>query len=87
MVPALLLVAMPVSFYIHALSIGYNNNRNMRLILGASAINGIVLVYNELIGAGIDSELIAFLMLSFLLVIGPVLGMLSIRENMSNFNR
>ena len=79
-----LLVAMPVSFYIYARSIGCNNTRNLKIILFFSAINGLVLVGNELIDPrGINSELIAVLMLSFLFVMGPMLGGLYIWEAIS----
>jgi hypothetical protein len=79
-----LLVAMPVSFYIYARSIGCNNTRNLKIILFFSAINGLVLVYNELVVShGVNSELIAVLMLSFLFVMGPILGGLYIWEVIS----
>ncbi|WP_135612717.1 hypothetical protein [Methanococcoides sp. AM1] len=78
------LVAMPVSFYIYARSIGCDNTRNLKMILVFSAINGLVLVYNGLSSShGVNSELISVLMLSFLFVIGPILGGLYIREVMS----
>jgi len=65
----LLLVATPASFYIYARSIGCDNTRNLKLILAFSAINGLVLIYNELIDPrGVNSELISILMLSFLFV-------------------
>ncbi|ATU08344.1 hypothetical protein [Methanohalophilus portucalensis] len=80
----LLLVAMPVSFYTYARSVGCDNTRNLKIILVFSAINGLVLVYNGLIGAfGIHSEIIGFLFFPFLLVIGPVLGGLYVWEVMS----
>lgn len=76
-----LLVAVPVSFYIYARSVGCNSTRYLKIILGFSAVNGLVLVYNVLFGVyGIDSELVGILMFSFLLVIGPVLGGLYARE-------
>lgn len=80
----LLLVAMPVSFYIYARSIGCDNTRNLKIILVFSAINGLVLLYNGLSSShGVNSELISILMLYFLFVIGPVLGGLYIWELMS----
>lgn len=79
----LLLVAMPVSFYIYSRSVGCDNTRILKTILVISAINGLILVYNWLVGYGISSELIAILMFSFLLVIGPVLGGLYIWRIMS----
>ncbi|RNI14133.1 hypothetical protein EFE42_05870 [Methanohalophilus sp. RSK] len=84
MLLTVLLVAMPVSFYIYARSIGCNNTRNLKIILFFSAINGLVLVYNELVVShGVNSELIAVLMLSFLFVMGPILGGLYIWEVIS----
>ncbi|NPE29052.1 hypothetical protein HNV12_14025 [Methanococcoides sp. SA1] len=70
MLLALILVAMPVSFYIYARSIGCENTRNLKLILVFSAINSLVLIYNGLSRPhGVNSELISVLMLSFLFVI------------------
>lgn len=79
-----LLVAMPVSFYIYGRSVGCDNSRNLKMNLVFSLINGLVLVYNELIGRyDVDSELIAILMGCFLFVIGPVLGILYASDVMS----
>ena len=83
----LLLVAMPVSFYIYARSLGCDNNRNLKMILILSAINGLIIVYNELfVSQGVNSELMAALMFSFLFVTGPIVGGLYIREVMSKSN-
>jgi hypothetical protein len=80
----LVLVAMPVSFYIFARSIGCPNNWNLNILIIVSSINFTVLVYNQLIGRyGFDSELIAGLILSFLFVTGPISGGVYIREVMS----
>ncbi|WP_462271968.1 hypothetical protein [Methanohalophilus sp.] len=80
----LLLVATPASFYIYARSIGCYNTRCLKLILAFSAINGLVLIYNELIDPrGVNSELISILMLSFLFVIGPAFGGIYVWEVMS----
>ncbi|ABE52708.1 hypothetical protein [Methanococcoides burtonii] len=81
---ALQLVAMPISFYIYARSIGCDNTRNLKIILIFSAMNGLVLVFNGLSSShGVNSEFISVLMLSFLFVIGPILGGLYIWEVMS----
>ncbi|MEL4306381.1 hypothetical protein [Methanococcoides sp. LMO-2] len=82
-----LLVAVPVSFYIYARSVGCDYTRNLKIILFFSAVNGIVLVYNGLFGTfGINSELVGIQMFFFLLVLGPVLGGLYIWEVMQRDN-
>ncbi|MGM0771691.1 MAG: hypothetical protein ACQESU_08825 [Halobacteriota archaeon] len=84
----LLLVAMPVSFYIYARSLGCDNIRNLKMIFVLSTINGLVIVYNELFDSqGINSGLIAALMFSFLFVTGPLAGELYTREVMSKSTR
>ncbi len=80
----LILVAMPLSFYVYALSIGCENTRNLKIILLVCIINALLLVYNQLIGRyGVDSQLIASLMISFLLVTGPISGGSYIKEVLS----
>ncbi|MDA0524373.1 hypothetical protein [Methanococcoides alaskense] len=76
-----LLVAVLVSFYIYARSVGCDNTKNLKIILLISAINGLVIVYNVLFGGyGIRSESVAIMTILFLFVLEPLLGGMYARE-------
>ena len=77
----LLLVAVPVSFYIYARSVGCENSRNLKALLVFPVFVVLFLVVTGIFGD--SGGFNAALLFSFLFVLGPVLGGLYIREIMS----
>ena len=79
----LLLVAVPLSLYIYARSIGRKNNRNMKILIIFPSVAALLLVVINIFGINYYGTINAALLFSFLFVFGPVLGGLYIWEIMS----
>jgi len=80
----LLLVAVPLSYYIFARSIGCKNTRSLKVFKIFPAVAFFIIAITEILGIRYYGMVNSVLLFSFLLLIGPLLGGLYIWEIMSN---
>jgi hypothetical protein len=79
----LLLVAVPLSYYVFARSVGCKDTRNMKALKIFPVIAFFIIFITEILGISYY-EVANYVLFSFLLLIGPLLGGLYIWEIMSN---
>lgn len=80
----LLLVAVPLSYYIFARSIGCKNTRSLKVFKIFPVVAFFIIVITEILGIRYYGMVNSVLLFSFLLLIGPLLGGLYIWEIVSN---
>ena len=76
----LLLVAVPLSYYIFARSVGCKDTRNMKILKIFPVVAFFIIIIIELLGISYYGMVNSVLLFSFLLLIGPLLGGLYISE-------
>jgi hypothetical protein len=76
----LLLVAVPLSYYIFARSVGCKDTRNMKVLKIFPVVAFFIIIIIELLGISYYGMVNSVLLFSFLLLIGPLLGGLYISE-------
>ncbi len=80
----LLLVAVPLSYYVFARSVGCKDTRNMKVLKIFPVVAFFIIVITKILGISYYGMANYVLLFSFLLLIGPLLGGLYIWEIMSN---
>lgn len=76
----LLLVAVPLSYYVFARSVGCKDTRNMKALKIFPVVAFFIIVITEILGISYYGMVNYVLLFSFLLLIGPLLGGLYIWE-------